>query len=1489
MGSAALGAGEQYMAAAPGDWSEDACRTVAAELTASLDLGAHRDAAVDTAVWMHFHTSEVGARSHTWRGIRFRASPQHLLALLHGLRAILTQQREALEDQQRFRIGGLEKLAATVDRVEALQATLSTTQARLERTNAEANERLQRMVQDQQAGEQKKQASIELQAELAAQEKEVATRHDAVLRQLAEAEPAVLDAQTAVSGINKQHLSEVRSMGNPPSPVKSTMESVCMLLGHKVDSWKSVQQVLRREDFISSVVRLDTSSISRSTKDQLQNDFLTRPDYNYDTINRASKACGPLANWVIAQVHYADILERIGPLRAEVASLEAQVHATAERGADTMRVIAELEASIATSKSEYAALISEIQTLKAEMESVQTRVDRSVQLMQGLSSERARWEAASASFADSVQTLVGNALMCAAFLAYGGFFEQVQRETLWDQWQSRLSASGVPTVTPLSFVAAMSTADTRALWYEAGLPQDALCTENAIVLHRATRYPYIVDPSAQITPILQKLHAGKMTVTSFLDGGFVHVFENALRFGHRILIQDAEHFDPIVMPVLNRELRRVGGRVLVRVGQQDVDIAPSFTLLLATRNASADIPPHVFSRVAVVNFTMTRKSLQSQVLDMLLRVERPDIDARRTSLLQMQHELHSRTRHLEQMLLTALHDAQGDILSDDKVISTLESLKAEADTVAARVAENEQSVREINSTTQVYEPLARECSAIYFTLDGLAVLRPYYQFDLAFFLRIMHSVLAKGECAADGRGRLDHLRREFFLETIRRAGAALLHEDRVILLALLAQTYGGDALEGEEYTALISGSAAPAPLQHSTEGAASVLDASADVAFLSVAAKHVRRYPDTWGVWLSSEAPETLQPPVFKETDTDDISAAVRHALLVEVLRPDRVVPALMRVFSRVFGGPQDQSTALSALPRETEPTIPIALGCVAGYDASFQIEQLVAAERRACAFVALGSPEALSDAERELASAARTGSWVVLKNAHLARDWIAQLVPRVSALQPHEDMRVFVTLEMNASAPTLFVRASRVLMYEPPAGLKAALLGALQSLDTRPASGPAERERLYFLAAFLHATLVERVRYIPLGWTKMYEFYDSDFAAALDVIDDVVQDAAHGKAHVDPAQLPWDALRALLKQAVYGGKIDSTNDRDVLDAFVDHLFSPDAFDRDFVLAPDAGAPLPSPDALSRAQYIAWAERLPEPVPVQWLMLAPAAERAAATAHGQAVIARLTRIRETGVADSVAASERDAAGDQQRLGAWLDQLPETLTPPPSVEEEGPLERFWRREYETANLLLQRVRSNLAEAHALCSGGVKRTNENVELLHSLLADQVPLNWRVASEPRRESVDAWLAGFHARLAQLTQLAAGDLRTDRVALGQMFSPSAFLTATRQAEARRQQVSLEALKLELVLGDIVDAGSFALKNFWVEGADWTGRHLAMNEGASAFVPRATISWMQRPEQRGAPLPVFASADRSEKLFTANLPLEGAPAVQRGIAIRVA
>jgi len=66
----------------------------------------------------------------------------------------------------------------------------------------------------------------------------------------------------AVKSIKKQHLVEIRSMGNPPTPVKLALESICLLLGENAQDWKAIRSVVVRENFINTIVNFVTDDIT---------------------------------------------------------------------------------------------------------------------------------------------------------------------------------------------------------------------------------------------------------------------------------------------------------------------------------------------------------------------------------------------------------------------------------------------------------------------------------------------------------------------------------------------------------------------------------------------------------------------------------------------------------------------------------------------------------------------------------------------------------------------------------------------------------------------------------------------------------------------------------------------------------------------------------------------------------------------------------------------------------------------------------------------------------------------------------------------------------------------------------------------------------------------------------------------------------------------------------------------------------------------------
>ncbi|KAI9204677.1 dynein heavy chain [Polychytrium aggregatum] len=1536
-----------------GDWSDQAFYQVGKEFTDTLDLDvgvytpplnfpiayrdlpmppSYRNAVVNAFVFVHQSLYEINLKLSKRQGRYNYVTPRHYLDFISHYVRLFHEKREDLEEQQRHLNVGLDKLRDTVIKVEELRKSLAVKKAELENKNKLANEKLQKMVADQQEAEQKKAAGLKIQEDIERQNIAIEERRTTVQGDLEKAEPAVIEAQKSVSNIKKNHLTEVRSMANPPESVRIAVESVCVLLGHKVDSWKTVQGILRRDDFISSIVNFDTNKMNTKIREDVNSTYLSNPNYNFESVNRASKACGPLVQWVIAQVTYSKILERVAPLRNELADLVKDAEKAKISAKTIQDMIQELEEKIARYKDEYAVLISETQALKTEMEKVKSRVDRSLALLANLSSEKERWESSSQSFEVQMGTIVGDVLLSAAFLAYGGYFDQQYRDALLQYWKIHLVQAGIRFKQDLSLPEYLCTADERLAWQANALPADDLCTENAIMMKRFNRYPLIIDPSGQATAfLLNEYKDKKITVTSFLDDSFLKVLESALRFGNPLLVQDVENLDPILNAVLNKELRRTGGRVLIRLGGQDIDFSPAFTLFLSTRDPSVNFPPDICSRVTFVNFTVTRSSLQSQCLHQVLKVERPDTDRKRTDLIKLQGEFQLKLRHLEKSLLQALNNSKGNILDDDNIISTLETLKQEAAEVTRKVVETDVVMKEVESVTSMYTPLAQACSSIFFIMEQLSQLHHFYQFSLDFFMEIFQHIMHNNpnlKGLTDYNQRLSILLRDLFKVSYTRASQALLHDDHITFAILLAHVMlrgSNDQIDDLDYDFFLTGGervGAAKPANEivdvvGEEAANRLADLARIPAFKSVA-EHLAANEAEWRAFSGDLTPETRIPHCWADASSErsPVVDAFRKLILIKCVRPDRLTSAATTFVDAVFGSTfmSDPLNLRSVVLEELSSSTPVAFCSVPGFDASYKVENFAHDVSTRITSVAMGSTEGFALADNAISTAVKSGSWVLLKNVHLAPSWLGHLEKKLHSLKPHKDFRLFLTMETNPKVPVNLLRLSRVLMFEPAPGLKANLI---QNLNSIPAAkltkGPVERTRLYFVLAWLHAVVQERLRYAPLGWTKVYEFNDSEHDMALLIIDNWLEATSQGRSNISPDRIPWDAIKTLIRETVYGGKIDNEFDQTLLDSFVNKLFRPESYDVGFPLVErsEDGEALIIPEGTKLEQFVSWAQQLPEQQPPSWLGLPNNAEKVLMASKGLSMISNVRKMRslneEEDVVNSSGATTKASSAAQpawmrviiSSVDEWLAMLPENLTAMIKTTEsiKDPLFRFFERENKIGKKLLSSVRSDLTDLRKVCEGQLKQTNHLRALIDSVTKGVIPQHWIKFKVSKDLSLTQWMSDFNMRLAQLSHVSSKTSFSDLdVWIGGLFIPEAFITASRQSVAQRNQWSLEELELQFEFNSSSSDGlGFNISGLRLQGAIWKDNALVLSSDIATKLSGTRIRWAKTSEaasakRRALGLPVYLNSDRTEVLFVANLPAEAlsenSKVIQRSVAI---
>lgn len=1481
--------------------------------------------AVNAAI-LSIHQGVVSLDEEKTNDTHCYCSPRDYLDFINHYLSLFQRKHEELEGQQRHLCIGLERLHETEEQVRILREQVSQKKEELDTANIAAQEKLKQIVEKKELATKNQEISMRLAEELKTKYGEIAEKRMRVNKELDQVEPLLLEAKNSVKQINKAQLNEIRTMVKPPINVQYTIQAVCCLLGEECSSWKDIQKAIRKEDFISSIVNFNTSRITRKSSEEAST-IMHKPDFTYEAANRSSKACGPLYKWVKSQLEYSHIIQRVKPLSDEMTFLTQKSEELRKQHDECLVNLKNLNDEIEGYSKEYGMLTQRCQQISEDIHVVTQKSIRSVNLLESLESEQKRWKDSSNEFMKELSSMIGDCLLGASFMTYAGFFDQHHRSFLLEQWKELLFTLCIPFNPHFDATGYLSNSKDRLVWQSNGLPSDELCVQNAIILNRFNRYPLLIDPSGQGTSYLMNVYSSNRIVkTSFLDKSFMKHLESALRFGSVLIIQDVENADPVLNPLLNKEFHKEDGRLLIRLGDQEINFSPSFKLFLTTRDSSYQFPPDLCSRVTFVNFTMTISSLQDQCMSIILQKEAPMLYQKRNDLLQLQGEYQARLRDLEEQLLISLNTLQGNILDNDTVMNNLEQLKTEAKTISQEINQANDIMNSIRESSCIYQPLSQACSQIYFILDSLHHVFFLYRFNLHFFLDILHSVLQSSlPSSLTPSQRMSCLLQLLYRSVYARVSRGLKHLDSRILALRLCQLYVQNTAnqpDEDEFQLLLKGSLVN-------------IDDSAEKFVTAIFADTLTEEQENQVMMhLSLEKTTNLKKLLlhrsaywtneFTEQSIEELAELIdilgengwsrgkcmwRWLLLIKELRPELLISAIEYVVSELcdkdfFSG--EVYDLRQIIKEESKCDAPLLLCSAPGYDASKKIEAIYLNNDLQLDTVAMGNTESYGEAEKLISVASSKGTAVLLRNVHLCPEWLNTLEKQFFTLHPHPDFRLYMTSEISEKLPPSLLRLCYTLVFETPTGIRASLKHSLNVIPEEVMNAkPVERCRVYFLLLWLHAVVEERLRYVPVGWTKSYEFSEADLKCSLTVIDRWIQTVSRGLSHMDPEAFNWKAVRTLLSQSLYGGRVDNPFDDELLRTLIDRLFIPQCFDSQFPLVQyslpsgEIRTILVAPEGTCKQDFEKWVDSLPVYNPPDWLGLQATAEKRLLSSQGRYILRSLLLIQDSIDIDRMTSDLSKVEGASSSwmtslavsVEHWLSLLLIKIQPltPSKKNLQNPLFRFFSREVHQMIQLQKMVVEDLKFILGVCQGKLKSTHQIRILMKLLSQDRIPESWdNYYKSPQNQICSLWMQDLIIRCQHftgLTTLSVDQLRTAGVWLGGLFHPEAYITAMRQTVAQENNWSLDKLRLKLrplspeefeqkdmILNEHRNA--FLIHALILEGAEWIENQLVPSDLIRNSLDEVLFEWESEsePMENVSKVPIYLNEGRSDLLYVVEM-----------------
>merc|ERR1719399_2754459 len=1372
------------------------------------------------------------------------ATPKNYLDYPSNYNNMLDEQRKRCQTQSGRLSSGLEKLIEAAEQVAVMSKELAEKLVIVEKNAKGVAVLLEEIAeksvkvnarQEEAAAASKK---IDEDSIVIAREKEEADSA------LAAALPALAAAAEALANLDKKDLTEIKSMASPPTAVMIVCMCVVILrpLGREDESagWAGAKVMLSDTSLLRSLQEYKRDEMKdrqiKRIKDLLAKE---KDSFTGDNMLKVSKAGHGLLQWVLAMVKYHEVAKTVEPKRKLVKELQIAKEEAEENMERITAELAELSAQIQALTEDEAVQSAHLKSLKDEAESMQRKLHAASQLIEGLGSERERWTEELKSLSDIKLRLDGDCLVCSAFLSYAGAFNmEFRQKMVYGDWLEDVTKIGVPR-NPKFRLEGLLTSDVEvAAWSGQGLPQDELSIMNGILTTRSSRWPLCVDPQMQAVSWIKRKEEKAGLIVRTLNDDYIKHLELAIQYGKPMLFENLdEELDPMLDPVLEKNYVIVSGAKMITLGDNTLEWNESFVLYMTTKLSNPRYTPETMGKVSIVNYMVTLDGLAAQLLNVVGGFERPDLEKERLNLVQTMSDNKQVLKTLEDTLLRELAGSKVPILENEDLINTLNTAKTKSVEIGESLVTMNKTAAEMEKTRNLYEKVARRGSILYFTMQGMPAIMDMYEYSLNSYLGVFDTALKEAKPDRIIDNRLKNLREKLTqsMYDYTCLGTFEVHKLLFAFSMTMMIMEGEGELIAKEFDFFLKGNpsldkiavAKPFDWLSDTGWKDMQMLITIDPVFRNLT-RDLTGNEQVWREWYDLEAPEAANLPMnYGENEGVD---PFKQLLILRCFRADRIVNAVKnyicwRLNDYYVQPPSLQYERIFAQSNEKSP---ICFILSPGADPMSSVQKLgenLGFVGTKFKFVSLGQgmgPHAAAMIE----TCYQRGHWVLLQNCHLLTSWLKSLEKILEGMtKPHKDFRLWLTTMPLDTFPLGILQRSLKVVIEPPEGLRLNMKQSYTGLteeDLEQCQHWAFKP-LIFVLAFFHAVVQDRRKFGRVGWNVAYDFNESDFRISVKLISLYLEKAL--QLH-EP--IPWETLRYLIGEAMYGGRVTDDFDRRVLNCYLEEYMGDFLFDENQIFYfSKAGYMYDVPRQGDHSHFVEKIKAMPiiQPPPVFGM-------------HPNAEITFLTTAVKDMWNGMMAMQTGDAGGggemSREQYIAGIANDIQQVVPESEVKflKDGvptPQEVVLLQELERFHRLSERIYATLADLKRALDGQIGMTQDLEDLANCLFAAKVFSVWLSLAPQSTKPLGSWIDHYRGRHLQYKDWCEqGDPKV--YWLSGLHIPESLLSALVQATSRRKKWALDKstlyttctkeYKAENIKEALLD-GAY-VRGIFLEGARW-------------------------------------------------------------------
>ena len=252
--------------------------------------------------------------------------------------------------------------------------------------------------------------------------------------ELARCKPALEEAERAVSELNKNDITELKTFKQPPEVVELAIRCVFLYLGYgaKVE-WKQALTVIADIKFLERLKTYDTKNIPQKILTGV-GALIGTEAFNPNEMAQKSKVAGGLARWCRAIYLYAEAWKIVKPKEQKQRELAEKLAGAEHEVALKRAELDKVKGEIAKMEADYEALARYVQQLTDDKAKYERRLINARKLIDLLGLEGERWQRSVEQMEIDFEKLEGDVFVAAASISYFGPFSGAYREKLVTEW-----------------------------------------------------------------------------------------------------------------------------------------------------------------------------------------------------------------------------------------------------------------------------------------------------------------------------------------------------------------------------------------------------------------------------------------------------------------------------------------------------------------------------------------------------------------------------------------------------------------------------------------------------------------------------------------------------------------------------------------------------------------------------------------------------------------------------------------------------------------------------------------------------------------------------------------------------------------------------------------------------------------------------------------------------------------------------------------------